>query len=38
MKLRVDHIGIAVEDLDSACDRFTRLLGRPPSPVEEVPS
>ena len=38
MNLRVDHIGIAVEDLAAASARFARLLRREPSPVEEVPS
>jgi methylmalonyl-CoA/ethylmalonyl-CoA epimerase len=38
MKLRVDHIGIAVADLGEAAARFATLLRRAPSPVEEVPS
>jgi len=36
-RLRVDHIGIAVEDLAEARERFAKLLGIAPSPVEEVP-
>lgn len=35
---RLEHIGIAVDDLDAARERYERILGVPPSPVEEVPS
>ena len=34
----MDHVGIAVENLAEARERFARLLGLEPSPVEEVPS
>ena len=34
---RVDHIGIAVPDLESAVATFTLLFGAGPSSVEEVP-
>jgi len=37
-RLRVDHIGIAVENLEEARERFSKLLGASPSGVEEVPS
>jgi methylmalonyl-CoA epimerase len=37
-RLRVDHIGIAVEDLAAARERFERILGVPPSEIEDVPS
>jgi methylmalonyl-CoA/ethylmalonyl-CoA epimerase len=37
-RLRVDHIGIAVENLEEAREHFSKLLGASPSPVEEVPS
>jgi methylmalonyl-CoA/ethylmalonyl-CoA epimerase len=35
--LRVDHIGIAVEDLATARVQFAKLFGIDPSPIEEVP-
>ena len=37
-KLSVDHIGIAVTDLQEARERFEKLLGVEPSEIEEVPS
>jgi methylmalonyl-CoA/ethylmalonyl-CoA epimerase len=37
-KLRVDHIGIAVENLAEARERFAKLFGKSASPIEEVPS
>ena len=37
-RLRVDHLGIAVENLEEARERFSKLLGASPSAVEEVPS
>jgi methylmalonyl-CoA epimerase len=37
-RLRVDHIGIAVEDILAARERFAAILGVAASPVEEVPS
>jgi methylmalonyl-CoA epimerase len=37
-RLRVDHVGIAVENLEEARERFSKLLGTSPSAVEEVPS
>jgi methylmalonyl-CoA/ethylmalonyl-CoA epimerase len=37
-KLSIDHIGIAVTDLDQARELFSRLLDIEPSPIEEVPS
>jgi len=37
-KLRkVDHIGIAVPDLDAAVAAFQALFGSPPSAIEDVP-
>lgn len=36
-RLRLDHIGIAVENLAEARTQFARLLGMEPSPIEEVP-
>lgn len=36
--LKLDHIGIAVEDLEKAREQFAKLLGTSASPVEEVPS
>lgn len=35
---KLEHIGIAVKDLDRANDLFSRLLGRPQYKIEEVPS
>ena len=32
----IDHVGIAVDDLDEAVDRYRRLLGRTPSHRERV--
>jgi methylmalonyl-CoA/ethylmalonyl-CoA epimerase len=37
VRLRLDHVGIAVPDLEEARERYRRLLGVEPSPVEEVP-
>jgi methylmalonyl-CoA epimerase len=37
-KLRLDHVGIAVEDMGAARERFEKILSTPASPVEEVPS
>ena len=36
--LRLDHIGIAVRDLDAACAQYSELLGVEPSGVEHVAS
>ena len=33
---KIDHIGIAVEDLDEAVKRYTQLLGKDPEHFEEV--
>ncbi|WP_289060329.1 methylmalonyl-CoA epimerase [uncultured Zobellia sp.] len=35
---KIEHIGIAVHDLDAANERFAKLLGQPHYKVEEVPS
>ncbi len=35
---KIEHIGIAVHDLDAANERFEKLLGQPHYKVEEVPS
>ena len=32
---RIDHLGVAVEDLDEAVDLYTRLLGRGPARIGE---
>jgi len=37
-RLRLDHVGIAVPDLEEARRRFEKILRSPASPVEEVPS
>jgi len=34
---KVDHVGIAVSDLDAAVAAFTTLFGTGPSSIEEVP-
>lgn len=34
----VDHIGVAVADLDAAVTRYTQLMGFPPVRIEEVPT
>lgn len=34
----LDHIGIAVKNLDEAVVRYTQLTGFPPTRVEEVPT
>lgn len=34
----LDHIGIAVADLDAAVARYTQLMGVPPIRIEEVPT
>ena len=36
--MRLDHVGIAVEDLTTALARWRPLLGAPDGPVEVVPS
>lgn len=33
---KIDHIGIAVEDLEAAVKRYTQLLGKAPEHFEEV--
>lgn len=38
MSLRLDHIGIAVPDLEAARAQFSTLLDLPASPVEEIAS
>ncbi len=35
---RIEHLGIAVRDLQSANDLYTKLLGKPPYKEEEVES
>jgi methylmalonyl-CoA/ethylmalonyl-CoA epimerase len=35
---KIDHIGIAVRDLDAAMARYTALCGQAPGHLEEVPS
>lgn len=35
---KIDHIGIAVRNLDEAIARYTALCGRGPDHLEEVPS
>jgi methylmalonyl-CoA/ethylmalonyl-CoA epimerase len=34
---KIDHIGIAVSDLESAVARYTVIIGNPPESFEEVP-
>lgn len=34
---KVDHVGIAVPDLEAAVAAFTQLFGHPPESLEEVP-
>lgn len=34
----IDHIGIAVSDLDAAIARYTQLMGFPPDRIEDVPT
>lgn len=36
--MTLDHVGIAVENLAAAIDRWSPLLGAPDAPPEEVPS
>ena len=36
--MKIDHIGIAVKDIDSSNELFNRLLGRGPYKIEEVES
>lgn len=36
--MKVEHIGIAVKDLDTANDLYEALLGKPPYKLEEVKS
>ena len=38
MLSRIDHVGIAVRDIDAAVDAYRRLLGRPPSHRQVVES
>jgi methylmalonyl-CoA epimerase len=38
MLKKIDHIGIAVRDLDEAITRYTALCGHGPDHIEEVPS
>lgn len=38
MLTKIDHVGIAVKDLDSAVAAYERLLGRPPSHRQVVES
>ena len=33
----IDHVGVAVEDIDAALDFFQQVFGTPPAPVEELP-
>ena len=35
---KIEHIGIAVNDLEVANERFSKLLGQPHYKIEEVPS
>lgn len=35
---QLDHIGVAVNDLDAAVARYTQLMGFPPDRIEEVPT
>ncbi|MDZ7269483.1 MAG: methylmalonyl-CoA epimerase [candidate division KSB1 bacterium] len=35
---KIDHIGIAVRDLDEAIKRYTLLMAAPPAHLEEVPT
>ena len=35
---KIEHIGIAVKDLDASNDLFEKLLGKPSYKLEEVPS
>ena len=35
---KIEHIGIAVNDLEAANERFGKLLGQPHYKIEEVPS
>ena len=34
---KIDHLGLAVQNLDEAAALYEKLLGAPPSEVEEVP-
>jgi methylmalonyl-CoA/ethylmalonyl-CoA epimerase len=36
--MQIDHVGIAVEDLDAEVDRYRRLLGAEPAHRERVES
>ena len=36
--MKIDHIGIAVKDIDSSNELFNRLLGKGPYKIEEVES
>ena len=38
MLTRIDHVGIAVPDIETAVDAYVRLLGRPPSHRQVVES
>ena len=33
----IDHVGVAVEDIDAALDFFQQVFGAPPAQVEELP-
>jgi methylmalonyl-CoA/ethylmalonyl-CoA epimerase len=35
--LKIDHLGIAVNDLDESIALYTRLFGREPDSIEDVP-
>ena len=35
---KIDHLGIAVKNLESAIARYTALTGAPPQHVEEIPT
>ena len=37
-RIRLDHVGIAVRNLPEAMERYSKLLGKPASPIEEVMS
>ena len=37
-RLRLDHVGIAVKNLPEAMERYSKLLGKPASAIEDVPS
>lgn len=35
---KIEHLGIAVKDLQTACETYTKLLGKPPYKTEAVES